>query len=258
MTNTETLTKQQALFEYLQRLGDDSLILGHRLSEWCGHGPELETDIAMINVALDLIGQARSFLLYAGEVEGKNRNEDDLAYLRLPHEFRNANLVEQENGHFGTTIARSFLFDIYHYFLFEQLAKSNDEQIAAIAAKALKEVTYHVRFSSEWVIRLGDGTNESHQKIQEAFNELWMYVGELFQADEVDELLLKEGIAADLNLVKQKWEARVKEIFEKATLTLPENDWFLEGGRKGIHTERLGYILAEMQYLSRAYPGAKW
>lgn len=253
------MTKQEALFQYILRLGDTALILGHRMSEWCGHGPELEQDIAIINQALDLIGQSRSYLSYAGEVEGKNRSEDDLAYFRTEREFRNLLLAEQENGDWGVSIARSFYFDIFHQLLLEQLSSSPDQQLAAIAKKSLKEVNYHVRFSSEWVIRLGDGTEESHKRIQDAINDLWMYTGEMFEMDEVDEVLMDEQIVPNLKSLKPKWENRVKEVLEEATLTLPNEVFMQSGGKlKGIHTELLGYILCEMQYLPRVYPDAKW
>lgn len=249
---------KEALYNYALRMGDNSLILGHRLSEWCGHGPILEQDIALINVSLDLIGQSRSYLAYAGEIEGKGRNEDDMAYLRIEREFRNVLLTEQPNGDFGRTIARQFFFDVFHYLLLEELSKSTDEQLAAIAVKSLKEVTYHLRFSSEWMIRLGDGTEESHRRIQESVDELWMYTGELFGMDEVDETLIGVGIAPDLSALKPAWDEKVGAILKEATLSQPESGWMQSGGRKGIHSEHLGFLLSELQYLQRTIPNANW
>ncbi len=247
-----------ALFEYLVRLGDDSLIIGHRLSEWCGHGPILEEDIAMTNLSLDFIGQATSFLKYAGEVEGKGRTEDDLAYLRFDRDYRNLLLVEQPNGDFGMTIVRQFLFDAYRKLLFERLIHSKDETIAAIAAKSLKETKYHLKHSSEWVIRLGDGTEESHQRVQDSLDTLWRYTSELFYADEVDEKLVKDGVIPSMEGLESAWKASVNEVLAEATLKVPDNNWKHEGGRKGMHSEHLGYILAELQYMQRAYPGLEW
>jgi ring-1,2-phenylacetyl-CoA epoxidase subunit PaaC len=246
------------LLNYTLQIADNALILGHRLSEWCGHGPVLEQDIAMTNIALDLVGQARSLYQYAAEVEGKGRTEDDFAYLRTEKQYQNVLLVEQPNGHFGTTIARQFLFDAYHYAFYKALANSKDETLAAIAQKSLKEVTYHLRFSSEWVIRLGDGTAESHQKIQEAINDLWMYTGELFEMSDADTAALNEGIGVDLSKVKTFWDEKVTEILNIATLQKPESGWMQSGGKKGNHSEQMGYILTEMQYLQRTYPGQEW
>lgn len=254
------MTTQQALFQYLLRQGDTSLILGHRLSEWCGHGPKLEQDIALINIALDLVGQSRSYLEYAAKIEGKNRTEDDLAYHRPEREFKNLLLAEQPNGNWGQTIMRSFFFDVFHYLYLHELVKSKDEQVAAIAQKSLKEVTYHLKHNADWVIRLGDGTEESHEKMQTAADELWMYTGEMFEMDEVDEILIKEGIAPNLKPLKAKWFEKIKDVFNEATLKLPAEDaWMQSGGKlKGIHSEQMGFILAEMQYLPRAYPDATW
>lgn len=248
----------KALFEYLLRLGDDSLILGHRLSEWCGHGPILEEDIAMTNISLDLIGQATSLLKYAGEVEGKGRTEDDLAFLRFDKDYKNLLLVEQPNGHFGDTILRQFFFDAYRLPLFEALVNSKDEQLSAIAAKSLKETKYHLKHSAEWVIRLGDGTEESHEKIAESLENLWRYTSELFYNDEVEAALLEEGIVSNIEDVKAAWEKTVQHVLAEATLEIPTNNWKFEGGRKGLHSEHLGYMLAEMQYMQRAYPNMEW
>ncbi|NVK63654.1 MAG: phenylacetate-CoA oxygenase subunit PaaC [Flavobacteriales bacterium] len=247
-----------ALFEYLVRLGDDSLILGHRLSEWCGHGPILEEDIAMTNIALDLVGQTTSILKYAGEVEGKGRTEDDLAFLRYEREYRNTLLVEQPNGDFGVTMMRQFLFDAFRKPLFEQLVNSSDAQIAAIAAKSLKETKYHFKHSAEWVIRLGDGTEESHERVQNALNDLWRYTDEMFFTDEVDRDLESRGITFSMEDLKNTWQETVKSVLDQATLEIPTNGWQHDGGRKGLHSEHLGYILAELQYMQRAYPGMEW
>lgn len=249
---------KEAKFEYLLRLGDSSLIIGHRLSEWCGHGPILEEDIALINIALDFVGNATSLLTYAAQVEGKGRTEDELAYLRNEREYRNLLITEQPNGDYAATIVRQFLYDVYTYLLYEELKNSKDETLAAIAAKSHKEITYHLRHSTEWMYRLGDGTEESHQRMQNAVNELWMFTGDLFDMDEVDAILIKEGIAPDLNKIKNAWEKRVKEVITEATLQVPTTAAKQKGSREGRHTEHLGYLLAEMQYLQRAYPGAKW
>lgn len=248
----------QNLYNYLVRLGDDSLILGHRLSEWCGHGPILEEDIALTNFALDLIGQAQSILEYAGKVEGNGKSADDLAYLRYEHEFRNALLVEQPNGDFGVTMMRQFLFDAFRKPLFEALTKSKDEQIAAIAEKSLKETRYHLKHSSEWVIRLGDGTEESHSRVQDALDQLWRYTDELFYEDNVDAELQAAGIVPKMADIKAEWSKTVTAVLEEATLIIPDNGWSYGKGRTGLHSENLGYILADMQYLQRAYPGATW
>ncbi len=247
-----------ALFEYTLRLGDDSLILGHRLSEWCGHGPILEEDIAMTNLSLDLIGQATSLLKYAGEVEGKGRTEDDLAYLRFDREYKNLLLVEQPNGDFGMTMMRQFLFDAYRKLLFERLVNAKDATLAAIAEKSLKETRYHFKHSSEWVIRLGDGTEESHQRIQDSLDTLWRYTSELFYSDEADATLQQEGVIPSMEGLKEEWMNVVQEVLREATLTIPTNNWKHEGGRRGMHSEHLGYILAELQYMQRAYPGMEW
>lgn len=252
------ITKEQALFEYCLRLGDNSLVLGHRLSEWCGHGPILEEDIAMINIALDLVGQSRMMLQYAAEVEGKGRTEDDLAYLRDVMHYRNFMLAEQPNGDFAVTMVRQLLATVYNYHLYNELLKSKDATVAAFAEKSLKEVTYHLRHCSEWIVRLGDGTEESRERTQSALNDLWMFTGEMFDMDHVDDLLLKENIAADLGKVKEKWNQTIDEVLERATLEKPKSKFMMSGSKTGKHTEHLGYLLAEMQFLPRAYPGAQW
>ena len=249
---------QQAKFQYLLRLSDSSLIIGHRLSEWCGHGPILEEDIALTNIALDFVGNATALYTYAAEVEGKGRTEDDLAYLRNEREFQNLLLTEQPNGDYATTIARQFLYDVYTFFLYNELKNSTDETIAAIATKAHKEITYHLRHTTEWMYRLGDGTEESHQRMQTALNELWMYTPDLFDFDQVDTLLMNEGIGADLNKVKIDWEKHVKEVISEATLQIPTTTIKQKGSREGKHSEHLGFLLAEMQSMQRAFPGSKW
>jgi ring-1,2-phenylacetyl-CoA epoxidase subunit PaaC len=252
------INEKEAHFQYALRLGDNNLILGHRISEWCGHGPILEQDIALINIALDLLGQATSLLDHAAKVEGKGRTADDLAYLRTEREYKNVLLAEQPNGHFGDTIVRQFFYDSFHYVFLNELTKSTDETLAAIAAKSLKEVTYHLKYSSEWMIRLGDGTDESHQRIQQSVDDLWMYAGELFEMDEVEELALAKGWGPDLKRLKPLFGTKVKEVLNEATITIPEGDWAISGGKRGEHSEHLGFLLSELQYLQRTYPGAQW
>ena len=249
---------EEAKFDYYLRLGDNSLILGHRLSEWCGHGPILEEDIALINVALDLVGQSRTLLDAAGKIENKGRDEDRLAYHRNASEFRNALLVEQANGDFATTMVRQFFYDVFQFYFLTQLSKSKDELLSAFAFKSLKEVNYHLRHSTDWMLRLGDGTEESHDRTQTAVNELWMYTGDLFDMNETDHLLIKEGIAVDLESIKKEWMAKVKTVLEEATLQLPDNNYMQRGSKKGLHTEQLSYLLAEMQSVARSMPDATW
>ena len=246
------------LFDYTLHLADDSLILGQRNSEWCGHGPVLEQDIAITNISLDLIGQARNFYQYAAQLKNDGSTEDDFAYLRDSRQFKNCLLVEQPNGDWAQTILRQFLLSTHQYFLYRHLQMSKDEQLAAIAAKSLKEVTYHLRWSGEWVIRLGDGTEESHNRMLKAISELWMYTGELFKPSVYEQQIASEGNGVDITLLKPKWEERIKEIFSEATLPFPEKIFQQTGGKEGIHTEHLGYILAELQFLQRAYPGCEW
>lgn len=246
-------------FEYLLRLGDNALVLSQRLSEWCGKGPALEEDMALTNVALDLLGQARFWFSYAGEIEGKGRDEDMLAFLRDAHDFRNVLLVEQPNGTHADTLARQFYFDTWHHLLLQRLVDSSDERIAGIAEKSLKEVSYHVRRSSDLIVRLGDGTDKSHEMMQTALDELWMYTGEMFQPDAVEIAMQEQGVAPDLAGMREPWINYVCEVFEEATLTVPPmNAWMQKGGKQGVHSEHLGYLLAEMQFLQRAYPGASW
>ena len=234
--------------------------MGHRLSEWTGHGPSLEQDIAITNIALDLIGQARNFFQYAATLcpkeEGAIVTEDTLAYLREAHEFKNLLLTELPNGHWGKSILKIFFFSTWQYYVYQKLIYSTDRQIAAIAEKSLKEVTYHVRWSSEWVKRLGDGTEESHEKIQEALDDLWPYTGEMFETIEWEK---NSNAGMEFQSIKEDWLKKVSGIVEKATLQLPQEDtWMQSGGKNGVHTEHLGYILAEMQFLQRAYPGCEW
>jgi len=246
------------LFQYLLRLGDDRLVLGHRLSEWCGHGPILEEDIALANIALDLIGQATLYLKLGAETEGKGRSEDDLAYFRDAIEYRNVQLVELPKGDYAFTTLRQFFFDVFSYHLLEQLQSSRNSEIAGIAAKGFKEVRYHVRHSSEWVVRMGDGTDESHSRAQKAVNELWRFTAEMFQADAVDRAMKDEGIGADLDAIKPKWDSVVTDVLNRATLAIPSDPPAMTGGRRGRHTEHLGHMLSEMQIVARSHPGAEW
>jgi len=269
----------QHLIDFVLSLADTTLILSQRNSEWCGHGPVLEQDIAITNISLDLLGQSRNFYQYAAELinnsskeqglktpspqgeslsrqigrVGGEVNENTLAYLRKEREFKNLLLAEQANGDWAQTILRQFLFSQFQYLLFEQLQKSDDEQLVAIVTKALKEIAYHVRWSSEWVIRLGDGTEESHQRMEHAINELWRYTGEMFVPAEYE-----KEIKIDYDLLKQEWYKKVNNIFDEATLTVPEKVFMQSGGKEGRHTEQLGFILAELQYMQRAYPNSEW
>lgn len=250
---------QNASATWLLRLGDDALVLAQRLSEWCGHGPALEEDIALSNIALDLLGQSRAFLTLAGEREGKGRDEDALAYFRTDREFSNLLLLELPNGHFGDTIMRQCLFDQFALLRYEALAAQNvDLEVAAIASKALKEVKYHAAHSAQWVIRLGDGTEESHQRIQQSLDNLWVYTGEFFMDDEVSAAGAKMGLGRLNGDLQSTWSERIQSIMEQATLRIPETTWMHKGGRQGKHTEHLSYMLAEMQVLQRTYPGAQW
>ena len=246
------------LLEYLLRLADDRLVLGHRVSEWCGHGPILEEDIALANIALDLIGQSTLFLKIAGETEAKGRSEDDLAYFREAIDYRNLQIVELPKGDYAFTIVRQFLFDVYSYHVLEQLQKSSHAQVAGIAAKGFKEVRYHVRHSSEWVLRLGDGTEESHDRCQKALDDLWRFTGEMFKADEVDREMVASGVGPDLTALEPRWKAVVTDVLDKATLVIPRDPPAMTGGRRGIHTEHLGRMLSEMQIVARSHPGATW
>lgn len=251
------MTASDATFDFMLRVGDSCLILGQRLSALCGHGPSLEEDIAITNVALDLIGQAQNWLAHAGALEGKGRDPDSLAYFRDAHQFRNLVLVEQPNGHFGDTMARQFYFDVWHYLLLAQLTESSDQTVADIAGKSIKEVRYHVERSCDWVVRLGDGTSESHEKMQAALERQWSYVGELFEAGPDHALLVEAGIAPELSALQEPWSRHVGEVMAEATLSVPDRPqsrW----GTAGQHSEHLSYLLAEMQGLRRAHPNAEW
>ena len=253
------MADQKALFEFLLRLGDNSLILGHRVSEWCGLSPVLEEDIALANTALDLIGQTQFWLGLAGEVEGKGRSADDLAFLRDAWDFRNVLLVELPNGDFGRTMMRQFLFDAWSSIMVGRLMKSADKRVADIAEKASKEIAYHVERSADTVVGLGDGTPESHKRMQEALDFLWPYVGEMFDGDDVDAAMVAAGIAPDPASLREEYDALVGKVLREATLTVPTDGFHHKGGRTGyMHTEHLGHLLTSMQWLQRAYPGATW
>ncbi len=257
-TSLEPMVDRAALFEFLLRIGDNTLILGHRVSEWCGHGPALEEDIALANTALDLIGQTQLWLGLAGEVEGKGRSADDLAYLRDGFEFRNILLLERPNGDFGKTLMRQFLFDAWHYLLLKALKGSADPRIAEIAEKASKEVSYHLDRSRDLIVRLGDGTAESHRRMQEALDDLWAFTGEMFIGDASDAALVEAGVIPEPQSLKAGWDEIVSDALAEATLKRPADGYMHKGGRRGVHTEHLGYILTELQFLQRAYPGATW
>ena len=250
-----------ALFAYLLRLGDDRLVLGHRLSEWCGHGPILEEDIATSNIALDLLGQATMFLRLAGEMEGKGRDEDALAYFREVVDFRNCHMVELPKGDFAFTMARQFFFDVHAVVVLDALSRSTNATLAAIATKSLKEAKYHVRHSGEWMLKLGDGTEESHRRVQKAVDDLWRFTPELFAVDDVDAALVGDGTVPDMAALEPQWSSLVRDVIARATLSLPHDvprHPITRGGRSGAHTEHLGHMLAEMQIVARSHPGATW
>lgn len=249
---------ENSLYRYALALGDDALVLGHRLSEWSGHAPMLEEDIALSNLALDLIGQARLFYAYAAEVDGKGRDEDDLAYFRDAREFRNILLVEQPNGDFAATMMRHLLFASFIHPYLEALTQSRDQRLAEIAAKAVKEMAYHVRHSAGWVVRLGDGTEESHRRTAHALADLWPYTGELFQMDEGEAALATAGIAVERGEIAAIWNRKLASVFSDAKLDWPPDGTMQTGGRRGVHTEAFGKMLAEMQSLARAHPGVTW
>ncbi len=252
------IVDQETLFDLVLRFGDTSLILGHRLSEWAGHGPILEEDIALANLGLDLIGQARSFLTYAGEVEGKGCDEDALAFLRNGPEYKNLLMVELPKGDFAFTMMRQFLYSAFHLPLYRQLMNSSDATIAAIAAKAEKEMIYHLRHSSQWVVRMGDGTQESHDRCQQAIDSLWTYTGEMFEIDTPTQSLIDAGVFCDPDILRATWNQTIDDVLSEATLKKPESGWMQSGGLTGRHTEHLGHLLAEMQSVPRAYPGSQW
>ncbi|MDD7887598.1 1,2-phenylacetyl-CoA epoxidase subunit PaaC [Flavivirga sp. 57AJ16] len=249
---------KENLYNYILGIADNCLILGQRLGELCGHGPSLETDIGCTNIALDLLGQVRSYYQYAAQVEGAGKTEDDIAMLRPERGYFNTLLVEQPNTDFAYIMARQFLFDAYHYMFLQELKNSKDETLAAIANKSIKEVSYHLRFSTDWIIRLGDGTEESHERMQAAVNSLWTYTDELFHQTEADKVMISQGVGVETANLKEAYYGKVSEVLEKATLSVPESKYFQKGGKQGIHTEHMGYLLADMQYMQRAYPNMEW
>ena len=252
------MSKKDILIAYLLRLGDNALVLGQRLTEIVAAGPELEEELANANLALDYLGQARMFYSYADELEGKDRGEDYFAFLREEGEFRNLLLVEQPNGHFGDTIIRQVLFDIFYLLQLDALQSCSDERLAEIAAKAIKEIRYHLRHGRQWMIRLGDGTDQSHQRVSDSVQHLWMYTGEMFATDALDDAMRKEWDGPDLALLKERWQAEVAQMLDEATISLPDGDWAADGGKQGRHTEHFGYLIAEMQHLQRVHPGLSW
>jgi len=252
------MTEQQALFNYCLRLGDDALVQSYRLSEWCSNAPILEEDLALTNFALDMIGRAQALLSYAGAIEGKGRTDDDLAYKRGERQFYNHLITELPNGDFAFTIARLLFTSSYEFGFYTALQQSADATLAAIAAKTIKEIKYHLSHASEWAIRLGNGTEESHSRLQRAVNSLWMYTGELFETDELDVLLHSANIGIDNAQLHMGWKHQVESVLNEATIEIPKDEYMQTGSRKGIHTEYLGHILSEMQYLQRAYPEATW
>lgn len=250
--------KNENLYNYILGIADNSLILGQRLGELCGHGPSLETDIACTNISLDLFGQVRSYFQYAAKIAGDQRTEDDIAMLRKEREYKNVLLVEQPNTDFAYTLGRQFLFDVYHLSFLAELQKSTDLTLSAIANKCIKEVSYHERFSSDWVKRLGDGTDESKTKMQAAINDLWTYTDELFHQTEADIAMVEAGIGVDVTALKEKYYNNVSELLLASTLEVPESKYFQKGGKQGIHTEHLGYLLSDLQYMQRTYPNMEW
>lgn len=252
------MNTQEATYKYALRLGDSSLILGHRLSELCSKGPILEEDLALTNISLDMIGRTQALLKYAAELEMLDKTEDDLAYRRSENHYYNYLITEQPNGDFAHTIARQLYISVFEFLFYTELEKSKDTTLAAIASKTLKEIKYHMQHSVEWTIRLGDGTAESHKRMQKAINDLWMYTGEFFEMDHLDTFLLHQHIAVDTIPLKIKWQEYIKTALAEATLIMPIDSYMQTGSKKGIHSENLGHILSEMQYLQRAYPDAKW
>jgi ring-1,2-phenylacetyl-CoA epoxidase subunit PaaC len=252
------MNSDKALFQYVVRLGDNALVLAQRLIEIVADGPELEEELANANFSLDYLGQARMFYTFAAEIEGAGRNEDDFAFRRGEREFQNVLLVEQANGHFGDVIVRSVLFDAFYLLQLEALANCSEQRLAEIATKAAKEIRYHLRYCSQWLVRLGDGTDESHRRVQRSLDDLWKYTGELFAGDEIDTLIQTEFAGPDLEQLQAEWAGDIADIVKEATLTLPQDEWMAGGGRDGRHTEDFGYLIAEMQYLQRAYPGLNW
>lgn len=252
------MNKEQALLAYVTRLGDNALILGQRMVELVAAYPELEEELANANFALDYIGQARMFFTYAGELEGEGRDEDDFAFLRDEHEFRNLLLLEQPNGHFGDSITKLVLFEAFYLAQLEALVNCADERVAGIAARAEKEIRYHLRHNTQWLVRLGDGTDESHARVQQSVDELWRFTGEMFAADEIDMIVEKAWDGPNLEPIRERWLADIEAILVNATLAKPEDGWMASGGKAGRHTEHLGFMIAEMQHLQRTHPGASW
>ena len=250
--------KNENLYKYILGIADNCLILGQRLGELCGHGPNLETDIACTNISLDLFGQTRSYYQYAAKLKGDDSTEDDIAFLRREREYQNVLLVEQPNSDFAYVMGRQFLFDVYHFLFLKELQTSHDVTLAAIANKSIKEVSYHQRFSTDWIKRLGDGTEESHLKIQKAINDLWAYTDELFHLTEADNIMVDESIGVDVTKLKESYYIRVNDVLKVSTLQTPESKWFQKGGKQGIHTEHLGYLLSDLQYMQRTYPNMEW
>ena len=249
---------KENLYKYILGIADNSLILGQRMGSLTGHGPSLETDIACTNISLDLFGQVRSYYQYAAKIAGDGRTEDDIAMLRKEREYVNVLLVEQPNTDFAYTMARQFLFDVYHLLFLNELQKSKDLTLSAIASKSIKEVSYHQRFSSDCIKRLGDGTDLSHQKMQDAIDALWTYTDELFHQTQVDKVMVKEGVGVDVTKLKETYYKQVNEVLEEATLNIPESKYFQKGGKEGIHTEHMGYLLSDLQYMQRTYPNMEW
>ena len=249
---------KENLYNYILGIADNSLILGQRLGELCGHGPNLETDIALTNISLDLFGQVRSYYQYAAKLIGNNATEDSIAFLRKERDYVNVLLVEQPNTDFAYVMARQFLFDVYHLLMLQELQKSTDLTLSAIATKSIKEVSYHQRFSSDWIKRLGDGTDESHQRMQNAINDLWTYTDELFHQTDADKAMVEQGIGVDVSKLKSTYYEHVKDVLEEATIEIPDNPYFQKGGKQGIHTEHLGYLLNDMQFMQRNYPNMEW
>ena len=252
------MSKDQELLAYVARLGDNALILSQRLVEAVALYPELEEELANANFALDYIGQARLFYSLAARLEGKDRSEDDFAFLRDGHEYRNVLLIEQANGHFGDMMAREFLFDSFYLLQLEALEECSEPGVAEIAARAVKEIRYHLRHVSQWVVRLGDGTEESHARMQQAIDDHWQFTGELFVADDIDDAFEKSHAGPNLESIREQWQVNVAAVLEEAMLSKPDDGWMAAGGKQGRHSEHLGFLLAEMQHLQRSHPGATW
>jgi len=258
MTVANISVSETPLVLYTLRRADDALILGHRLSEWCGHAPMLEEDMALANMGLDLLGQARELYSYAAKVEGKGNDEDKFAYLRDVRQYRNLLLLEQPNGDFARTMVRQFFYATFADLYWRAMMRSGDVTLAAIAAKSEKESAYHVRHCSEWIVRLGDGTEESHRRAQEAIDELWAFTGEMFEIDDSERGLIDAGVAVDPGALRSQWLKTVSDVMNEATLVLPSNGWMQQGGRSGRHSEHLGHLLSELQSMPRTFPGATW